>query len=122
MKENQLLDQSIELSYQVIQMCKKIKLDAINTPIVNQIVRSSTSIAANISEASVALFSQKEMRYRLSISLRECVETETWLLLMKRCLLIKQDDYNIMSEKCLSIKKMLLASSKTLHDKSKEIH
>lgn len=83
MRENQLLDQSIELSVQVIQICQKLKLDVINTPIISQVIRSSTSISANISEASVSLVSQKEMRYRLSISLRETVETETWLLLMK---------------------------------------
>lgn len=119
MKENQLLEQSIELSVQVVETCQKIKLNPINTPIVSQVIRSATSVSANISEASVSLFSQKEMRYRLSISLRECVETETWLILMKRCLLIKQDDYVRMSEQCLSIKKMLLASMKTLKPKCK---
>lgn len=119
MKENQLLEQSIELSVQVIQICQKMKLDIINTPIINQVIRSATSISANISEASVSLVSQKEMRYRLSISLRETVETETWLLLMKRCLLIKQDDYDRLSEQSLSIKKMLIASMKTLEPKCK---
>lgn len=119
MRENQLLEQSIELSTQVIQTCKKIKLDAISTPIVSQVIRSATSVSANISEASVAMLSYKEMRYRLSISLRECVETETWLLLMKRSLFIKQDDYDKMSGQCLSIKKMLISSMKTLNYKTK---
>lgn len=111
---NQLLEQSVELAAQIIELCRTIKPDVINSPIISQVVRSSSSVMANISEGSVSIFSQKERAYRFSVSLREIEETLSWLLLMKRCLLIKQDAFAKLSEQCLSIKKMLFSSLKTL--------
>ena len=47
-----------------------------------QILRSGTSIGANLSEAQYAI-SKREFLAKVSISLKECAETEYWLNLLK---------------------------------------
>lgn len=48
------------------------------SPLVNQCVRSSTSIAANLAEAAAPVISAKDRIYKMSLSFKECVETIHW--------------------------------------------
>lgn len=62
----------------VILFAKSLPRNAIVLPLVNQLIRASTSIGANYVEADGA-GSKKEFRHRISICRREAKETKHWL-------------------------------------------
>ena len=63
---------------EVIKLYQKIKQDAINTPIINQLIKSATSIGANYAEANGAS-SKKDFRNKIHICQKEAKETKHWL-------------------------------------------
>ena len=65
----------------IIEFVQRVKLTPITSPLVNQLVRSATSIGANYCEASEA-GSDKEFWYRISISTREARETQYWIRML----------------------------------------
>ena len=65
----------------VIAFVKKVKLDAVTSPLVTQLVRSSTSVGANYDEADEAP-TKKDFRYRISVCKKEARETKRWLRML----------------------------------------
>ena len=78
MSENILIDLSVDFAVNIIQLCDNIKGKAVLT---NQMMRSATSIGANIHEANYAQ-SDADFISKLQIALKECYETEYWLTLL----------------------------------------
>jgi len=62
----------------VIRFARTIKRDPINTPLLNQVVRSATSIGANYLEADDAE-SKKDFRHKIALCRKESKETKHWL-------------------------------------------
>ena len=79
---------------------------------VKQIVRSSSSIGANIHEAKYAQ-SKADFINKLEISLKECSETEYWIELIFRKDKMSQSLYKDLRNKCGSIRRRLIASITT---------
>lgn len=80
-----------------------------------QILRSGTSIGANISEAQYAI-SRKDFQNKLYIALKECAETLYWLELLTDCDYLEQDLYDSLQNDCEELRKMLSAATKTLRE------
>ena len=68
-------------SKDVINCCNKIKQNNINSSIINQLIRSSTSVGANYCEANAAS-SKSDFRNKIHICRKEIQETEYWLELL----------------------------------------
>lgn len=83
MAENKLTDLSMDFAVQTLQLCETIHG---HSALVNQLERSSTSIGANIREASYA-HGKADFIAKLQIALKECYETEYWLELFQRAAL-----------------------------------
>ena len=79
-KENLIETKSFEFSLNIIALYKKL-VEENEYVISKQILRSGTSIGANIQEASAA-FSKKDFLYKMSISSKEARETKYWLQLL----------------------------------------
>ena len=79
----------------VIRLCKGIRQDAITKPLVNQLVRSSTSVGANYMEANGAS-SKKDFINKIFICKKESQETKHWLRMLSSCLSEKKDDIRIL--------------------------
>jgi len=62
----------------IISFCRNVKKDIITTPLINQIVRSGTSVGANYMEANSAS-SKKDFRNKIHICKKESSETKHWL-------------------------------------------
>lgn len=62
----------------IIKFCKSIRQDAITKPIINQIIRSGTSVGANYCEANGAS-SKKDFKNKIHICKKEIQETKHWL-------------------------------------------
>lgn len=111
MKENKLVELSMEFSVDIINLVKHLKSNH-ESIISNQLGRSGTSIGANIHEAQYAQ-GKKDFISKLEIALKEASETGYWLELLYRTDYIDEQSYKILSSKCASIRVMLIASCKT---------
>ena len=107
--KNRLREDAIEFALKISDLCDEIKGCSVY---VNQIVRSSTSIGANIHEAKYAQ-SKADFINKLEISLKECSETEYWLELFFRKGKMTETTYKDLRNKCGSIRRRLIASITT---------
>lgn len=104
-----LLDKSKAFALSVIKVCNEIKNSKRESVLTNQLVRSGTSIGANIREAFYA-HGKADFIAKLQIALKECSESEYWLEL-----LIESGYYNDRSilDQCIEVKKLLVTSLNT---------
>ena len=104
-----LLDKSKAFALRIIQLCNAVKKEKKESVLTNQLLRSGTSIGANIREAFYA-HGKADFIARLQIALKECSESEYWLEL-----LIESGYYGetTILEQCIEIKKLLIASINT---------
>lgn len=84
--------------------------------IANQVIRSGTSIGANINEANYGQ-SRADMLSKFEIALKECSETEGWLQLLFNTNVINEDTYKKHRNLCGRIRRILISSCKTLKEK-----
>jgi len=77
-KKFDLEERTAKFGENVIKFCKEIPKDSINSSIINQLVRSATSIGANYCEADDAE-SRKDFKHKLGICKKESRETKHWL-------------------------------------------
>ena len=117
MKENKLVELSMDFSVDIINLVKFLKSNH-ETIIANQIGRSGTSIGANIHEAQYAQ-GKKDFISKLEIALKEASETGYWLELLYRTKYIDEQTFKTMSSKCTSLRAMLIASCKTAKENAK---
>ena len=113
MKENQLLNQSLEFATQIIKLQKYLISEKKESIISKQIIRSSTSIGANINEANYAS-SKADFIAKMHIALKECAETEYWIRLLEKSEYIENKYAETLLNNCISIKRMLIASLNTI--------
>jgi len=109
MKENKVLELAKDFAVEIITLCKTNKFSSV---ISNQILRSATSIGANIHEANYA-HGKNDFVAKLKISLKECFETEYWLELLSRTKELDEILYKDLRNKCGSIRRILIASINT---------
>lgn len=82
-----------------------------------QVLRSGTSIGANIAESECAM-SSKDFLSKIYIALKECNETLYWLDLLYETQYITESQYSSIKGDCTEIKRILTATTKTLSETS----
>ena len=115
MSDSLLISKSKEFALQVIKVCNFVKQNKKESVLSNQLIRSGTSIGANIREAFYG-HGAADFIAKLQIALKECSESEYWieLLIESGC----YDDKKIL-EQCIEIKKLLVSSINTAKAKLK---
>jgi len=88
-----LEERTAKFAEDVIDLCKKVPQGPINNPIINQLVRSATSIGANYMEANGAS-SKKDFTNKAFICKKESMETKYWLRILKKAQFNLEDDCN----------------------------
>ena len=91
MKKNIVKDKSFQFSLEIIKLYQYLIKTKSEYILSKQVLRSGTSIGANIEEGLVAQ-SKKEFIAKLNISLKEAHETHYWLRLLKESGYINKDD------------------------------
>jgi four helix bundle protein len=107
--DSPLLVKSKQFALDVIKVCNNVKSEKKESVITNQLIRSGTSIGANIREAFYA-HGKADFVAKLQIALKECAESEYWIELLVES--GYYDDREIL-EKCIEVKKMLISSVNT---------
>ena len=118
MREYILIDTSITFAARIIRLHRYLIKTKKETIISKQIVRSGTSIGANINEANYGQ-SKADFIAKLHIALKETAETEYWLRLLIMSEYITADMGKSLLEDCLEIKRILIASINTAKSCSK---
>ena len=112
MPKNYLLIYSEQLATDIELLCQNIKTSS-NT--LFQLRKSSSSIYANIREANYGQ-SKSDMVSKFEIALKECNETEGWLKLLFNTNAITEENFKKYRNICGRIRRMLIASCKTLKE------
>jgi four helix bundle protein len=101
----------------VIVLCKKIRPDNINKPIINQFIRSGTSIGANYCEANNAS-SKKDFKNKIFICKKEAQETKYWLQMLTKCNPESSGDTRKLWKECQELTMIFQKIISTLNSKS----
>lgn len=112
MKENLLIEKSISFAARIIKLHQYLIKTQKETIISKQIVRSGTSIGANINEANYGQ-SKADFISKMHIALKETAETEYWLNLLVKSEYIPDDMGKLLLNDCMDIKRILIASINT---------
>lgn len=112
MKDNFLLNKSKKFAVRVINLYKFLNSEKNEYVLSEQLLRSGTSIGANIREANHAQ-TKKEFISKMQISLKEASETEYWLELLFETKFISEVEFKRIYSDCSELNKLLIASLKT---------
>ena len=112
MKENILVDKSIAFAARIVKLHDFLIKNKRGLTIAKQVIRSGTSIGANINEANYGQ-SPADFISKMHIALKETAETEYWLKLLVMSEYITEDMGKSLLADCLEIKRILIASIKT---------
>ena len=113
MAESILRNKAKEFAKSIVFLCKEIKSVHRESVLTNQLLRSGTSIGANIHEAQYAQ-GTKDFISKLEISLKESYESEYWLELLFETGYIAETKYKSIKNDCGVIRRMLISSLNTI--------
>ena len=112
MADSPLIIKSKAFALEVIQVCKELRVAKCESALINQFLRSGTSIGANIREAFYA-HGKADFIAKFQIALKECYETEYWLELFVKSELLDREIAKELYNQCGTIRRMLIASINT---------
>ena len=118
MKENLLIDKSLAFASRIIKLYQYLTTTKQELVISKQIVRSGTSIGANINEANYGQ-SKADFISKMHIALKETSETEYWLRLLTMSEYLTSDMGDSLLTDCFELKRMLVASINTAKKEEK---
>ena len=116
LKNNIIYDKSLSFAIRIVNLCKYLTEQKSERVISKQILRSGTSIGANISE-SIAAESQLDFIHKLAIAQKETLETIYWLTLLHKTDYLSKEQYESLLYDCNEIKKLLVSIAKTMKQK-----
>lgn len=95
----QLEHRTFKFGEDIIKLCRRVKTDNISSPVINQLVRSGTSIGANYMEANNAS-SRKDFTNKIFICKKESEETKYWLKMLLSCYPDEKELINNLHNEC----------------------
>lgn len=105
-KESIIAKKAYSFALEIIKLYKLLVTDKKEFVLSKQLLRSGTSIGANINEA-ISGQSKRDFVYKLNIALKEARETNYWLNLLKDSDYINLIEFESLNTKCEEIIKML---------------
>ena len=112
MKDNVIIDRTLEFSIRIINLYKYLCKEQNEFILSKQLLRSGTSIGANVREAEHAQ-SKADFVNKLSIALKEADETLYWLELFVESEIITQSEYDSLAIDIKEVSALLASSIKT---------
>ena len=116
MNDSPLIIKSKTFAINIVKLCNQVKKEQKESVLTGQLIRSGTSIGANIREAFYA-HGKADFIAKLQIALKECSESEYWLELLLECDYI--NDNKILKD-CIELKKLLISSINTTKNNLKQ--
>lgn len=120
MKENVLKDKSFNFAIGCVKLYKNLAGEHKEFVLSKQILRSGTSIGANIEEANSGQ-SKNDFIAKLSISLKKAKETHYWLRLLYDCVYLSKNMFDSLLIDCNEIIALLTRIIKTARENKNEV-
>jgi four helix bundle protein len=111
-RDNPLQAKSYGFALQIIELYRSLSSEHREYVLSRQILRCGTSIGANIAEANQAQ-SRPDFISKLAIALKEAVETEYWISLLRDARYLTPEDAQALIADCKELTRMLTAAIKT---------
>ncbi|GAB4512033.1 MAG: four helix bundle protein [Allomuricauda sp.] len=111
-KENPLMKKSYDFALETVSLYKQIVASKREFVLSKQMLRSGTSIGANIAEANGAI-STADFSAKISIAYKESLEVKYWLSLLKDSEYIKAEKANKLIERADELSKIMFSILKT---------
>lgn len=118
MADSVMLEKAKTFAVEIVKLCREIRNREREYVLTNQLLRSGTSIGANIHESKYGQ-SPADFVAKMQIALKECYETEYWLELLSRSGYISDDAYKALRQEAGAIRRMLIASINTTRERNK---
>lgn len=112
MKENIVVNKSKAFALRIIKLYKYLCDEKKEFVLSKQVLRSGTSVGANIKEA-VRGQSKADFYAKMNISLKEISETEYWLELLHESEYIEKEHFESIYQDCQELIKLLVSITKT---------
>ena len=118
-KKQKIQDRTLSFAVRVVKLCKFLsELNGVTRVLYKQLIRSGTSIGANVREAQSAQ-SDRDFLHKLEIALKEARETEYWLIILVEADLVKEQRIKLLRQECEEIIKILVVITKKIKQKIK---
>ncbi len=108
MSDNAVLEKSKAFAVRVIKLYQFLREDKKEFTLSKQLLRSGTSIGANVREGNMAM-SKAEFAAKLNIALKEASETEYWLELLHETDYLTDAQFNSIYQDCNELNKLLIS-------------
>lgn len=118
MSDSILRTKSKEYAKSIVLLCRTLNENKVEYALTDQLLRSGTSVGANIYEAQYAQ-ETKDFISKFEIALKECNESEYWLELLYDVESLSKEEFNKFQKECIELRRMLVSSVKKLKIKSK---
>jgi four helix bundle protein len=119
MKKNNIIqEKSFDFALQIIDLYKDLRFSQKEFVLSKQILRSGTSIGANVEEG-IGGFSRKDFAAKLNIAYKESRETRYWLRLLFKSQFINHNNFNLLISECDQIIKILTSILLTLKNNAR---
>ena len=115
--DNVIRDKSLAFAIRIVNLYKYLISEKSEFVLSKQLLRSGTSIGANISE-SVAAESKADFIHKLHIAQKETYETIYWLTLLEKTLYLTPEQYKSLYTDCISIRRILASILLTMKQQS----
>ena len=110
--DNLIENKSFYFAVRIVKLCNYLHNEKKEYVLSNQILKSGTSIGANVVEAQQAQ-SKKDFLSKVNIALKEAYETDYWLRLLKETKYITFSQFENLYKDCIEIIKILISIVKT---------
>ena len=104
--DNVVLDKSFDFAVRIVKLYKHLRYKVDERVLSTQVLKSGTSIGANIREA-LRSSSRKDFVAKMNISLKEAYETEYWLELLYKTEYISKKEYDSIFPQCRELTNIL---------------
>ena len=116
MKENICVDKSFDFAVRIVKLAKYLRNKKREYDISKQLLRSGTSIGANVSEAQRGQ-SKADFTAKMAIALKEAYETEYWLRLLYKTEYLRENEFISLHNDVCELISILFSICKTASKK-----
>ena len=114
--DNIIESKSFQFAIRIVNLCKHLRRQKQEFTLSKQLLRSGTSIGANIAEAQQAQ-SRADFTSKLSIALKETTDSKYWIRLLHATDYLSSDEYHSILSDCVEIEKLLVSIIRTTKQK-----
>ena len=115
-KENPLRDKSYAIALEIVKICRKLQKEDNEYTLSKQLLRSGTSIGANVEEA-IGGQSEKDFFHKITISYKESRESHFWLRLLRDSEWLEAEQANDLIEKVEELLRIITSIQRTIKHK-----